>query len=67
MLSRLGIISIIKNEWMKKSTRPFYRVIISKRVSGKKLIELLEDSKYPEKFNKAKKLMETEKARYTKG
>ncbi len=67
MLLKLGIISVIKNEWMNKSTRPFYRVIISKRESGKRLIELLDDSKYPEKFNKAKRLMELEKARYSKG
>lgn len=67
MLSKWRIISIIKSEWMKKSTRPFYRVLISKRESGKYLIDLLDDSKYPSKFDKAKSLMKTEKAKYSKG
>jgi intein/homing endonuclease len=61
MLSKWGINSAIKSEWMEKSTRPFYRVIISKRESGKKLIHLLEDSKYPKKFERAKSLMKTER------
>ena len=67
MLSKWGVISIIKSEWMKKSTRPFYRVLISKRESGKKLIYLLYDSKYPPKFAKAKELMEIENAKYSNG
>ena len=67
MLSSWGIKSIIKSEWMKKSTRPFYRVLVSKRESGRSLIDLLDDSKYPEKFDKAKVLMNLEKASYSKG
>jgi len=66
MLSSLGINSIIKSEWMKKSTRPFYRVLVAKRGSGKRLLALLDDQKYPEKFDKAKKLMEVEKPKFSR-
>ena len=66
MLFKWGINSLIKSEWMEKSTRPFYRVLISKRESGKHLISLLDWSKYPEKFDKAKNLMKMEKARYSR-
>jgi len=66
MLTKLGILSIIKSEWMNKSTRPFYRVLVGKRASQKKLIVLLDDSKYPQKFAKAKELMKTEKPNYSR-
>lgn len=67
LLQNFGILSTIKTELMAKSTRPFYRVLVSKRESGKRLIKLLDDSKYPEKFNRAKKLMDSENARFSKG
>jgi len=52
ILWRLGILSTIKSEWMSKSTKPFYRVLISGRFC-QRLLSLLDDTKYPDKFREA--------------
>jgi len=50
LLWKLGIGSIVKKEWMLKSTCPFYRVLVSRKEDQLKLLEFLDPSKYPEKF-----------------
>ena len=59
MLWRLGIHSIVKSEWMKSSTRPFYRVVVSRQTSQVKLLDFLDPSKYPEKFAAHRKILNT--------
>lgn len=55
VLWRLGIDSIVKEEWMKTSTRPFYRVLISKQIALKNILSWIDRQKYPDKFDKADK------------
>uniref|UniRef100_A0A6H1ZKV7 Putative homing endonuclease n=1 Tax=viral metagenome TaxID=1070528 RepID=A0A6H1ZKV7_9ZZZZ len=63
ILWRLGILSSIRNELMAKSTRPFYRVIVSGQFY-KKLLPLLEAVKYPEKFKEALAAVISQDKRY---
>src|SRR5690606_2302876 len=51
ILWKLGIHSIIKKEWMKKSTKFFYRILISRSSEKEKLVALLEKTKYLAKFD----------------
>ncbi len=50
LLWKLGIQSCVKSEWMLKSTRPFYRVLVSQKQSLVKLLSFLDRRKYPDKF-----------------
>lgn len=49
ILWRLGIRSHLKEEWMTKSTRPFYRLVVDSN-SINKIVSFLDKSKYPKKF-----------------
>src|SRR5574337_458657 len=57
LLWRLGISSIVKSEWMKKSTRPFYRVLIARKESLDKILVWIDRIKYPDKFVLAEKVL----------
>lgn len=59
LLWRLGIHSIIKKEWMKKSTQWFYRVLVSQHESQLKLLDFLDPIKYPDKFLQHKEILAT--------
>lgn len=54
MLWRLGVSSVVKKEWMNKSTNWFYRVLVSKKKDLSILLDKLDNSKYPHKFKLAK-------------
>ena len=53
MLWKLGVDSIVKKEWHKKSTRPFYRVLICRKEALDKILTWIDRIKYPDKFTKA--------------
>lgn len=64
ILWRLGIYSGIKSEMMEGGIGEFYRVLVSQRNEVSKLIEILDDKKYPDKFSKAKNLIREENLAY---
>lgn len=58
ILWRLGITSFVREEWMAKSKSPFYRVKVNSSDTIK-MIDILEWTKYPNKFSEAKQLHKT--------